>query len=776
VVLDEHTQQWQAVRDVDSLALPDSLRGLLLSKIDGLATDERRVLQLAAVIGLVFWSGVLDELVGENGSLERCLVNLERSQFIVRRGRVPRLGVEYAFRSSLVRELARDSLLAAQREELSLQVADYLAQLFGEEVLAQYYGVVAYQYRCAKQYDRELFYTLSAAEYAQSVYANAEALEYYERALELLDTLEAEQGERRGMWQEWRLESLKGLGKVCFGMGRVREAEPYLRRAISVAEQLSASTDQVIHLYYWLCEVLFWEERYEEQIAIAKSGLELLQDKPRSRETALMNQEIAVGYRASGDLEQFIAFTRQTAQFLDHLPYSEELRPAYDHVVSMYAFDLKDVDRAMPWLDTFGRNAEAHHDVRAMGQVDDYTGLILQNTGDLEGAVAKFEKALKQYEQVGDKKHMRDAMNRLADVFLGRGETDLARSYISRVREIEQDYETAIGSGWSNWRFGQLNMAEQRWGDALEAFEQSYEAFEKMDRPLYAAMARFYGGLVYLVQGERDLAASRFEQVTAPIQQSTLPLSGLELAYVLYGLQVSVSSEGRFQSICKQWLQSMDRSFPSQWFLLPADIDHLNDAQLMEEPLVDAFSEDWVWEDPFGDCAIEVQSGARMYAANGRDLRYLNHSAPRMVRTVQGDWALETICRPLADDRPAIGGLLVWEDEDSYLRLDWGMLGPRSILFEGCLDERELLIGRGAPIWAHDTRHLRLERVGGHVRALCSPDGVCWFQVGQAVLDCHQVNVGLYAIGQIDRVLYPGSHRAGTAIGFDAVRLWQKTM
>jgi hypothetical protein len=219
----------------------------------------------------------------------------------------------------------------------------------------------------------------------------------------------------------------------------------------------------------------------------------------------------------------------------------------------------------------------------------------------------------------------------------------------------------------------------------------------------------------------------------------------------------------------------MNLPFPVQWFLEPAPVAFIDGARLVQEQLVDSFSERWHWQDRFGDCTLEVQNGARIHAANGRDLWHLNQSAPRIMTSLSGDGALEVVCRPVSDQKPAIGGLVVWADEGNYLRLDWGMMGRQSILFLGCLDNVDVLIGRGAPSWQGDRRYLRLERIGDGVRALCSKDGRQWFTAGQATLSCEQVSVGLYAAGQIDRALYPGHHRAGAAIAFDGVRLWQQT-
>jgi hypothetical protein len=69
--------------------------------------------------------------------------------------------------------------------------------------------------------------------------------------------------------------------------------------------------------------------------------------------------------------------------------------------------------------------------------------------------------------------------------------------------------------------------------------------------------------------------------------------------------------------------------------------------------------------------------------------------------------------------------------------------------------------------------HLRLERTGDLVRGLCSVDGSAWFSVGQVELvGVGSLQVGLYANGDIDRLIYPGAYPDGTAIRFRSFEMW----
>jgi regulation of enolase protein 1 (concanavalin A-like superfamily) len=165
-----------------------------------------------------------------------------------------------------------------------------------------------------------------------------------------------------------------------------------------------------------------------------------------------------------------------------------------------------------------------------------------------------------------------------------------------------------------------------------------------------------------------------------------------------------------------------------------------------------------------------VGQGLDVHAANGRDLWHNNLSAPRIVQPVAGDFAVQAICSRAVADKPSIGGILIWKDQANFLSLLDGLWGQFDIAFRGCANNHDELIGHGRlpaeRVW------LRMERRGQQVRALCSPDGSTWLAVGQLDFPVEDpVEVGLHAIGWIDRTVYPGAYPDGTAIRFEVFEL-----
>ena len=237
---DSDSSPWRLTRTVTTLDMPSSLQRLLLARIDRLSAQERLVLQIAAVIGPVFWLGMVQALLGESPALKADLTGLQRNQLIQESGRVPELGMQYLFRSPLFRDAAYDSLLSNQKASHHLKAAEYLENLVNTDVLGNYDGMLAYHYQGAGNPKKELFYTFLAAERERQIYANAEALQDYNRVMELLDSLEKDaqsNGQKRAI-QTQRFEALIGRRQVNFQLGNMEASRVDTRALLPLAREM----------------------------------------------------------------------------------------------------------------------------------------------------------------------------------------------------------------------------------------------------------------------------------------------------------------------------------------------------------------------------------------------------------------------------------------------------------------------------------------------------------------------------------------------------------
>ncbi len=115
----------------DPAAAPETLQGVVAARIDALPEEEKELLQLAAVLGKVFWTDALARLSGaDSWQLEERLHALERKEFVRREHRSAVAGSkQYVFVHALVRDGAYGQMSRAARAGVHRRVADWIETL-----------------------------------------------------------------------------------------------------------------------------------------------------------------------------------------------------------------------------------------------------------------------------------------------------------------------------------------------------------------------------------------------------------------------------------------------------------------------------------------------------------------------------------------------------------------------------------------------------------------------------------------------------------------------
>ncbi len=218
--------------EIETLEVPETLHALIAARLDGLSSDERRLLQDGAVLGKTFSVRALAALSRTPAEeLELLLSSLVRKEVLGVQSdpRSPERG-QYGFLQDLVRHVAYETLSKRERKSRHLDAAAHIEETFAQdevaEVLASHY-VAAYEAapdaddaRAIRAKAEEML--TRAAERAASLGAPEEGRRYYEQAAELADEplLQA--------------ELLEQAGRLAMRANRPVEARERIARALAL--------------------------------------------------------------------------------------------------------------------------------------------------------------------------------------------------------------------------------------------------------------------------------------------------------------------------------------------------------------------------------------------------------------------------------------------------------------------------------------------------------------------------------------------------------------
>jgi class 3 adenylate cyclase/tetratricopeptide (TPR) repeat protein len=230
------------------LPVPESVQAIIAARLDLLARPEKQLLQDAAVIGKVFWTGAVTALGGISGRTRsggerggtgpvELLRGLERKQF-VRRERASLVAgqTEYAFTHVLVRDVAYGQIPRAVRAGRHAAAASWIEALGrpGDhaEMLAYHYLAALDLARAASQDTADLAPRArtalrQAGDRALALNALAAAAGYYRAALALWP---------QGAHQQ-RADLLRLLGTVLLEIGELDQAEAALAEGAQAAAE-----------------------------------------------------------------------------------------------------------------------------------------------------------------------------------------------------------------------------------------------------------------------------------------------------------------------------------------------------------------------------------------------------------------------------------------------------------------------------------------------------------------------------------------------------------
>ena len=172
---------WRATREIENIAIPDTLAGVINARLDRLDESARRVVQTAAVIGREFQFDALTSVSEAEQDCEAALAELERRELVREKSRIPPR--VYMFKHNLTQEAAYGTLLLSRRRELHRRVAECLEQTEPDRV-----NDIARHFLEAREQTRALPYLVQAGDRALRAYSTPAAIESYRKALEVLDT------------------------------------------------------------------------------------------------------------------------------------------------------------------------------------------------------------------------------------------------------------------------------------------------------------------------------------------------------------------------------------------------------------------------------------------------------------------------------------------------------------------------------------------------------------------------------------------------------------
>jgi class 3 adenylate cyclase/tetratricopeptide (TPR) repeat protein len=444
-----------AVEDLRAASFPDTVQGVVTSRMDRLPPAHQLALKVASVIGRVFaWRALhaVYPLKADRARLMGYLADLQRADFTVLDSPEPDLA--YLFKHVITQEVAYNLLLVTQRRELHQAIAEWYERTYAHD-LAPFSALLAHHWRRAEREARAMEYLAQAGEQAVQAGAYQEAVNF------LRDTLALDDRLARGTARVQRAHWERQLGVAYFGLGHFAESRLHWEQAATLlgfpVPTTRAGWGRRI-LGQLLLRVLryCWPVRAAEPSAEAQTAL---------REMLLVNERLGMLAFYAGDAFAIVGICMLGANLVKTAgPFPGAARVYADLSYTVGCVSLRTL------AETYHRRAldlcQGVGQLSERGWVRAVRGLYVMGSGQWTEAEDQLGQAVAIFEQLGDRRHWAECMALLACLANHQGNFSRAaqifatvHTEVRRYGDVQLQYTDLVGEGAARWRLGQTDKA-----------------------------------------------------------------------------------------------------------------------------------------------------------------------------------------------------------------------------------------------------------------------------------------------------------------------------
>ncbi len=542
--------------DFGNLDLPNTVEGVVASRIGKLLPAHQLTIKVASVIGRLFLHRTLHDIYPLSADQQRLadhFTMLEQNQLIALEAPQPDLA--YLFRHIITVEVAYNMLLFSQRRELHRDIAEWYEQNYAKN-LAPHYGLLAYHWSRAEVIPKKVEYLEKAGSQALSSAAYPEAIDYFTQLVTMLDNHELSVSTiQHAKW-------VRALGEAHHGLFLINEAQDNYKRVYELAGSPVPTTQRQFIMKLLVNILRQWKQRLVPPTQLTPGSQEYEWAHLLMQTSVGLTHTYAMHNETLPQISMIFSNTNQGEQ----IPPTTMLAELYAGIG--YASRLFGLSKL---ADSYKRlaieTAQRLNSLASLTWVLEITQMGYMQSGHLANSAEQFVENAKVFDRLGDVRRYHE------NIFYGALAFYLKSDFRSSLEMIDIQASRAdivIRSGILTFKAQsllQLGEVEQ----SLDLLRQSVE--------LVAHLASFrmlavYGMLAqtYLRQGAYDLAEEAVNKAAPFVGQAWAlqyeGISGVLETYLALWEKYG-DSRPQYQSSVQRAIPYIHKYLRIHWFCKP---------------------------------------------------------------------------------------------------------------------------------------------------------------------------------------------------------------
>jgi len=274
--LSEKEGQWILTAPTEKMGIPSKIQEVITRRVTRLEREEKKLLDLAAVCGHSFNPDTISKITAsDKADILQTLVEIEQRHRLIRSE-----DSTFEFTHHKIREVIYVNLPGELRKVYHLKTASCLEQVVTERISDSYMADLALHYVEGGAPEKAFEYLVKLGEKAVDIFANLQAMEYLNKALEATQKVAS-------------LATSKNLARIYMLRGRAWLGQGEMIRAVDdfylLLQNATNINDEsmITEAHHWIGSVLYWAGKWDEAklhllkaIEMArKTGNKLVEDR-----------------------------------------------------------------------------------------------------------------------------------------------------------------------------------------------------------------------------------------------------------------------------------------------------------------------------------------------------------------------------------------------------------------------------------------------------------------------------------------------------------------
>jgi len=498
--LSEREGRWELVTSLEKIGIPSKVHEVITQRVARLEREERKLLDLAAVCGCSFSPDILSRtLASDITDVLQTLAEIEQRHRLIRSE-----DSTFEFTHHKIREVICENLPGELRRVYHLKTASCLEQVLVAKISDGYLAEIALHYVEGGAPEKAFEYLLKLGEKAVNIFANMQAIDYLDKALE------ATQKNANLATGKNLVEIYKLRGRAWLSQGeRAKASNDFnflLQNATSIGDE-----SMIAEAHYWLGYALTLLGKIDEGKLHLARALEIA-------------RKIGNKHVEAGSLIELVESLLVYADTMEEarMQLEESLRicrEITDRVLE--ARCLIYLGYYYDWKGEFNRAKENFNEAFALAEeIDDrhekmwallLSGLVQAGEGEYNGAISTLQRCLQLSRDWGTVDIVPQALNILGWIYHDLGDLELAMKHNNEGLKITRIHEESLGIAGAQpaclVNLGMDYLHKNDYGSAKKYFQEANSLIHLHPMAKWRFQTRILLGL-----GEISLAEDDYSQ------------------------------------------------------------------------------------------------------------------------------------------------------------------------------------------------------------------------------------------------------------------------